>query len=75
MSDTVPEDTSDEPRMVKEPLAVERERADATLDQQSTLNFGKIYTVEHNVKVAPVGMLSEESLARFVQYARVDLSF
>ncbi|KAL2796646.1 hypothetical protein BJX66DRAFT_299557 [Aspergillus keveii] len=75
MSDTVPEDTSDEPRMVKEPLAVERERADATLDQQSRLNFGKIYTVEHDVKVAPVGMLSEESLARFVQYARVDLSF
>ncbi|KAL3440298.1 hypothetical protein BJX65DRAFT_314913 [Aspergillus insuetus] len=75
MSDTVPEDTSDEPRMVKQPLAVEREGADATLGQQSRLNFGKIYTVEHDVKVAPVGMLSEESLARFVQYARVELAF
>ncbi|KAL3486006.1 hypothetical protein BJX62DRAFT_242421 [Aspergillus germanicus] len=75
MSDTVPEDTSYEPRMLKEPLAVEREGADATLDQQSTLNFGKFYTVEHDVKVAPVGMLSEESLARFVQYARKELAF
>jgi hypothetical protein len=60
--------------MVKRPLVVEPKGPDATLDPRSRLNFGEIYTVEHDVKVAPVGMLSEESLARFIVYTREELS-
>ncbi|KAJ5129901.1 uncharacterized protein N7515_005940 [Penicillium bovifimosum] len=59
-----------EPRMVKEPLEVVPAKFDSKLDCMSRVNFGKIYTVEHNVKVFPVGKISEASRLRFLEYAR-----
>jgi len=35
-----------------------------TIDQSSRLNFGKVYTVEHNIKVRNVGKINKESLPR-----------
>jgi hypothetical protein len=35
-----------------------------TVDQSSRLNFGKVYTVEHNIKVRNVGKINKESLSR-----------
>ena len=35
-----------------------------TINASSRLNFGKIYTVEHNIKVRNVGKISKESLPR-----------
>lgn len=35
-----------------------------TIDQSSRLNFGKVYTVEHNVKIRNVGKISKESIPR-----------
>ncbi|KAL2835347.1 hypothetical protein BJY01DRAFT_238930 [Aspergillus pseudoustus] len=75
MSDTQPKFMLDEPRMVKEPLAAISERPGQTLHSQSRINLGNIYTVEHNVKVLRIGRISPESMGRFVQYARDELSF
>ncbi|KAI9370682.1 hypothetical protein BJX61DRAFT_75493 [Aspergillus egyptiacus] len=63
-----------EPRMVKEPLEVAPERYDERLDPMSRLSFAKIYTVEHNVKVLPIGKISSASMTRFLWYAREELS-
>jgi hypothetical protein len=70
MRGSVPNPNADEPRMTKEPLEVEPARYDEKLDEMSRLNFGKVYTVEHNVKVHNVGMISRTSMAKFKGYAR-----
>ncbi|KAE8354909.1 hypothetical protein BDV28DRAFT_155790 [Aspergillus coremiiformis] len=70
MKATAPYCGPNEPRMTKDPLEVIPASYDQKLDPMSRLNFGKIYTVEHNVKVLPVGMISEDSIARFQNYAR-----
>ncbi|KAJ5679270.1 hypothetical protein N7462_007514 [Penicillium macrosclerotiorum] len=64
---------SNEPKMTKEPLEVEPARPDQKLDPMSRVNFGKIYTVEHNVKVLPVGKVTEASLEKFNAYMRAEL--
>ncbi|KAL4759999.1 uncharacterized protein BDW70DRAFT_161057 [Aspergillus foveolatus] len=63
-----------EPRMVKEPLEVVPENPGENLDYMSRLNFSKIYTVEHNVKVLPIGRISNRSMTRFREYARYELA-
>jgi len=40
------------------------------LDPMSRLNYKKIYTVEHNVKVMGVGRVTKESLAALLGYWR-----
>ncbi|KAF7118566.1 hypothetical protein CNMCM5793_008100 [Aspergillus hiratsukae] len=70
MRGSVPSPKADEPRMTKEPLEVEPARFNEKLDEMSRLNFGKVYTVEHNVKVRNIGMISWASMAKFRGYAR-----
>ncbi|KAJ5795974.1 uncharacterized protein N7518_004514 [Penicillium psychrosexuale] len=65
-----PRTVKSEPRMAKEPLEVDPARPDQKLDCMSRVNFGKVYTVEHNVKVLPVGKITEASRARFLEYAQ-----
>jgi hypothetical protein len=60
--------------MAKEPLEVDPVRPDQKLDCMSRVNFGKIYTVEHNINVLPVGKIMEASRARFLEYAQSELS-
>ncbi|KAJ0425002.1 hypothetical protein BJY00DRAFT_275711 [Aspergillus carlsbadensis] len=74
MSGTPPRLGSNEPITIKEPLEVECERFDESLHSKSRLNFGKIYTVEHNVKVLPIGEISEASMPKFLEYAREELA-
>ncbi|KAF4235240.1 hypothetical protein CNMCM6805_008176 [Aspergillus fumigatiaffinis] len=69
MRGSVPTCKADEPRMTKEPLEIEPARPDERLDEMSRLNFGKVYTVEHNVKVRHVGMISWTSMVKFRGYA------
>ncbi|KAL2863408.1 uncharacterized protein BJX67DRAFT_384725 [Aspergillus lucknowensis] len=73
MSHTRPESKPDEPLMVKEPLEVKPDSLDKSLDPQSRLNFGKIYTVEHNVKVLPIGQIAAGSVSKLDLYARSEL--
>ncbi|KAJ5826382.1 hypothetical protein N7474_003520 [Penicillium riverlandense] len=63
-----------EPKMVKEPIEVQPSSPDQKLDPMSRLNFGKVYTVEHNVKVLPVGKICESSLEKFLAYARTEFN-
>ncbi|KAJ5093543.1 hypothetical protein N7456_009404 [Penicillium angulare] len=72
MRGTQPVTRTNEPRMTKEPLEVEPAKADQKLDPMSRLNFGKVYTVEHNVKVLPVGRITEGSLAKFSTYTKAE---
>jgi hypothetical protein len=58
--------------MVKEPLEVEPAKFDSKLDFMSRVSFGKIYTVEHNVNVFPVGKISEASKLRLFYFWTVD---
>ncbi|OGM46091.1 hypothetical protein ABOM_005703 [Aspergillus bombycis] len=58
-----------EPKMTKDPIEVTPEPYQK-LHTMSRLNFGKIYTVEHNQRVLPVGKISEESMAKFHLYAK-----
>lgn len=60
--------------MSKEALEVEPAKPDQKLDPMSRLNFGKVYTVEHNVKVLPVGRITDGSMARFNSYVRYELA-
>ncbi|KAF7179470.1 hypothetical protein CNMCM7691_008403 [Aspergillus felis] len=69
MRGSTPTRRANEPQMIKEPLEVEPARPDEKLDLMSRLNFGKVYTVEYNAKVRPIGMISWSSMAKFRVYA------
>ncbi|OJJ01723.1 hypothetical protein ASPVEDRAFT_130660 [Aspergillus versicolor CBS 583.65] len=71
---TPPIQAANEPRMVKEPLEVALELLDETLNPMSRLDFGKVHTVEHNVKVLPIGRITSRSMTRFIQYTRDEMS-
>ena len=52
-------------RLEKRPVRVKSEQPDkeGQLDPKSRLNYGKIYTVEHYVRVLKIGIVHPESLA------------
>jgi hypothetical protein len=56
----LPEEES--PGMGNFPIVIEDKSV--TIDLSSRLNFGKVYTVEHNIKVRNIGKISKESLPR-----------
>lgn len=56
--------------LTKTPLVVDPARHDQKLDVRSRINFAKIYTVEHNVKVMEVGHIGKESLHLLETYWR-----
>ncbi|KAL4878018.1 hypothetical protein BJY04DRAFT_120958 [Aspergillus karnatakaensis] len=70
----LPTSSSSERPMIKEPLEVAPDRPDETLDPMSRINFAKIYTVEHNVKVLPIGRITNASMIRFREYATEQLA-
>jgi hypothetical protein len=55
-------------QLVKGPFQITVEDAQERLSPMSRLNFGRVYTVEHNVKVLKVGYISDEFLPRFNSY-------
>ena len=61
--------------IVKEPLAVIPENGREKLHSLSLLNFSKVYTVEHNVKVKSVGRISDESMAYFNAYVKESFGY
>lgn len=68
MANTQPARLADEKGMTKRPLAVDPADPRQKLDPLSRLNFGKIYTVEHAVKVTNIGTISRRSLPHFMAY-------
>ena len=69
MSDTKAECVTGESRyLTKKPIAVDKASEDQKLDYMSRLNFHKIYTVEHNVKVMDVGNVAGRSMPLLLGY-------
>ena len=68
MAGTQPARKASEVGMTKNPISVDPSQPREKLDQMSRLNFGKIYTVEHNVKVKSVGTITKESMPAFEAY-------
>ena len=68
--------TSSSPRadehgmMVKQAITVSAASPEQKLDPMSRLNFGKPYTVEHNIKAMDVGMVLRDSLPFLESYFR-----
>ncbi len=67
---TQPYQGPNERRMIKDPIEVAMDNHGEPLPPLSRLNFGKVHTVEHNVKVLPVGQVTSDSLEKFNEYAR-----
>lgn len=59
--------------LISKAIAVEKAFHDQRLDPMSRLNFKKIYTVEHNVKVMNVGKVTKDSLPVLIGYWRKSL--
>lgn len=53
------------------PIRVDPDRRDGRLDPMSRLNFGKVYTVEHNVKAESFGAVHREFLPHLIYQWRV----
>ena len=63
-----PFQADDETGITKRPIMVIPAALDQKLDPMSRLNFGKVHTVEHNVRVMPVGRIDPKSLPYFEAY-------
>jgi hypothetical protein len=74
MADTRPFCLPEEEKyLTKRPIAVDKASADQRLDPMSRVNFKKIYTIEHNMKVMNVGKATKDSLPAFLGYWRQSL--
>lgn len=63
-----------EPKMTKESIMVTPAGPDQKLDEMSRVNFAKVHTVEHNVKVMNVGKVERESLQYLKSYWRARMN-
>jgi uncharacterized protein DUF6590 len=68
MKNSTPTFGLEEPMMTKEPIAVVPVSPDKKLDSMSRINFAKIYTVEHNVKVKHIGEIDKAYVHRLMGY-------
>jgi hypothetical protein len=57
-----------EPGLTKRPLAIIVEDNEILVDPMTRINFSKVYTVEHNVKVRTVGRIPKEDLVYLENY-------
>jgi hypothetical protein len=62
--DTLPQDV----QFTKEPIQIIIEEPSETIDPKSVIDFGRVYTVEHNLKVLNVGRLAKPDKKRLDQY-------
>ena len=52
-------DLGREEKLTKDPFPILVEDAQEKIDRKSLLNFGRVYTVEHNIKVLKVGRIPD----------------
>jgi len=55
-------------QFTKEPIPVILEENSESIDPKSVIDFGRVYTVEHNVKVSNVGRVAKSDKKRLEQY-------
>jgi hypothetical protein len=68
MNNEQPARLAAETELTKDPIAVVPAGPDQKLDQLSRVNFAKMYTVEHNVKVMSVGTVAPKSMPTLKVY-------
>jgi uncharacterized protein DUF6590 len=68
MKDSTPTTGQREPKMAKKPIAMVPVSRHKKLHPMSRINFAKIYTVEHNMKVKHIGEIDEEYMHRLMGY-------
>jgi hypothetical protein len=68
MTGARPTDLQDEHLMNKEPIAVDPASPDQKLNEWSRLDFRRVYTVEHNVKVKNIGRVAKRSMPYLQNY-------
>ncbi|PGH12131.1 hypothetical protein AJ80_06852 [Polytolypa hystricis UAMH7299] len=62
------DDRAAKKKLTKEPIVVRAGSSLETLDPNSTINFGKLYTVEDNLKVKKIGSIVETSMPTLLKY-------
>ncbi len=65
---TAPSKLPEETKMNKDPLKIILDSPKDKLDPKSRINLGKIITIDHNVKVKPIGSVDERSLVKLLHY-------
>lgn len=60
-----PKELDGEPRLLKKPIRVVLDSPREKLRKESRVNYSKLYTVEHNVKVCFIGKLHKDSTTTF----------
>jgi hypothetical protein len=60
-SEIAPRELPGEQGLVRRPIRIEQLRPTDTLAPQSRLNYAKVYTVEHNIKVRFIGRIHRDS--------------
>jgi hypothetical protein len=55
-------------RMSKKPFPIIIEDPRERIDPRSRLNFGQVYTIQHNLKVLKIGRIPDKYLTRFDEY-------
>ena len=58
-----PQIAEDERGMQAIPIRVDPDSATTSLDSMSRIHYGKLYTIEHNFRVSPYGMVNQASLS------------
>jgi hypothetical protein len=58
----------DEKSFSKEPLRIKIEEPSISIDPMSRINFGKVFTVEYNLKVRNMGRIISESCKKMEEY-------
>jgi hypothetical protein len=73
MSNSHPVRLASETGMTKESIRIYPARPDSKLSQLSRINFARVYTVEHNVKVMDIGIVAESSMHHLIGYWRAGI--
>lgn len=54
--------------MTKDPICIDPADPGQRFSQLSRIDFGKVYTVEHNLKVKDIGKVAAKSMDHFRRY-------
>jgi hypothetical protein len=70
-----PEQLKGEERLILRPIRVDPLSRHDKLNPESRINYAKVYTVEHNIKVAFIGRIHADSRSTFLtDFKRIDQS-
>jgi hypothetical protein len=62
-----------EKKLLKKPVRVTSTSPKDKLDKASRVNYSKVYTIEHNLKVCFIGQIHKDSEAIFFTMVRTEL--